>query len=82
MARTWYAYTGGSVNLPSSYDVMSVTPACINGTNLCAIYAFNGGPNPSNISANLRVYITNALATALAWPLVPGAKKYVYMKYL
>lgn len=80
MARSWYAYTGGNVTLPSSYDIMSVKPACINGTNLCAIYAFNGGQNPSNFSNNLRLYLSDALGTTVAQPQWPGAKKYVYLR--
>jgi hypothetical protein len=83
MPRVWYSYDGtGDPTLASNYLPVTVTPGCENGTQVCAIYAFNGGTNPTApLSANLRRYIANALATNLSQPQIPvNAKKYVYMK--
>lgn len=81
MARAWYNYNGGSVSQPSSYTLTTVAPSCVNGTPLCAIYALDGGQNPSTISSHLQTYISNAGVSGLAQPQIPvGTKKYVYLK--
>jgi hypothetical protein len=82
MARAWYAYKGsGDPCNRANYSLMTITPSCVNGSNLCAIYEYDGGAQPSGISANICRYISNLLATGLAQPQVPiNAKKYVYGK--
>ena len=81
MARTWYSYNGtGDPTLISSYNLSPVKPTCINGPRICAIYAYNGGPNPTVLSARLRTYIMNVLASPVAQPETPGAKRYLYSK--
>jgi len=68
MARAWYAYLGGDPLLISSYFLINDTPACLNGCNICAIFALNGGVNPSVLSTNLRRYIVDAIVTQVAQP--------------
>jgi hypothetical protein len=83
MARSWYAYKGsGDPYLSSSYTLMTVCPACINGNNLCAIFVYDGGIIPIGpFSMNIRRYISNFLAPGLAQPYNPvNAKKYVLGK--
>lgn len=81
MARDWYAYDGrGDINLASSYFRTSVKPTCFDGLQLCAIYVSDGAPNPTNISANVRQYIFDALITGRAQPDRRRKKKYVYLK--
>jgi hypothetical protein len=83
MARAWYSFNGGTnTTLVSNYSLMTVIPTCINGAVICAIYAPEGGANPTGpLSANLQRYISNAVGTGLAQPQAPvNAKKYVYLK--
>ncbi|MBB5637831.1 hypothetical protein HDF26_000840 [Pedobacter cryoconitis] len=83
MARAWYAYIGtGSPFLAANYFKATVKPACINGTNICAIYAYNGDLSPqAPLSIRLQGYISNALLSNLAQPQDSGSvKKYVYLK--
>ena len=85
MARCWYAYNGiGDPLLCSSYNLASHIPACLNGCNVCAIYAPRCGPQPScPLSNNMRNYIANLQITCVAQPdSTPGIKKYVYGKFL
>lgn len=83
MARSWYSYNGtGATNQPSSYTLVTSDPTCVEGTRLCAIYAINGGANPSTISARIQAYISNLFVTGVPQPVLPvGAKKYVYGKF-
>jgi len=81
MARTWYAYNGvGDPLLISSYNLASVKPACINGSRICAIYAYNGGVSPSVLSTNLRLYIANIQVATVAQPDSSLTRKFVYGK--
>ncbi|MBB5646279.1 hypothetical protein [Pedobacter cryoconitis] len=82
MARSWYSYNGvGDPILISSYNLATLKPACINGTRICAIYAYNGGPSPTVLSTNLRAYIANVQLSTVAQPDSSSAtKKYVYGK--
>ncbi|MBB5637832.1 hypothetical protein HDE68_003757 [Pedobacter cryoconitis] len=83
MARVWYSYIGsGSPFLAANYFRAAVKPGCINGSNICAIYAYNGDINPqAPFSTNLNNYISNALLTNLPQPQDSGnAKRYVYLK--
>ncbi|MBB5646278.1 hypothetical protein [Pedobacter cryoconitis] len=82
MARSWYSYNGvGDPILISSYNLATLKPACINGTRICAIYAYNGGPSPTVLSTNLRLYIANVQLSTVAQPDSSSAtKKYVYGK--
>lgn len=81
MARAWYSYdpNNGPVDDPSSYFYTTVKPTCVNGAQICAIYAEDSTPNPTSISTNLRRYISNGLSSGLAQPL-GNVKKYVYLK--
>ncbi|MBB5646283.1 soluble lytic murein transglycosylase-like protein [Pedobacter cryoconitis] len=82
MARAWYSYNGvGDPLTLSSYNLSPIKPACINGTRICAIYAYNGGPSPVVLSTNLRLYIATLQATSVAQPDSSiSNKKYVYGK--
>jgi len=83
MARCWYAYLGsGDPTLPSNYTLAGVTPACLNGCTVCAIYAPSCGVTPSApLSANMRRYIAALLITCIAQPQDSDRfKKYVYGK--
>jgi hypothetical protein len=85
MARAWYAYVGsGDPQLASNYSFSGVTPGCINGSTICAIYAPAGGPAPTApLSGNLRRYIAAGLATGVSQPQFPGTPKpFVYLKTL
>ncbi|MBB5646285.1 2-iminoacetate synthase ThiH [Pedobacter cryoconitis] len=68
MARAWYAYLSGNPLLISSYTLISYTPTCLNGCNICAIFALNGGASPSVLSTRLRAYIADAIVTQVAQP--------------
>jgi hypothetical protein len=81
MSKEWYAYDGrGDINIPASYFRINVKPSCFDGLHLCAIYVTDGAPNPAVLSANVRQYIFNSLATSRSQPDVEGEKKYVYLK--
>ena len=83
MARCWYAYDGtGDPTLSSNFILATTPPSCENGTMVCAIYSPNCGVNPvAPLSANIRRYIANAIATQVSQPQFPASsKKYVYLK--
>ncbi|MET4142841.1 hypothetical protein ABIB30_005254 [Pedobacter sp. UYP1] len=82
MAKAWYVYDGmGSPFLISSYNFIGNKPTCVNGCKVCAIYAPNGGPTPSVLSNNIRLYIINLMASPISQPTEPvGTKNYVYGK--
>ena len=83
MAKTWYAYIGtGSPFLAANYFRATAKPGCINGSVVCAIYAYNGDVSPQTpFVPSLNTYIANALLTGLAQPQDTGnARKYVYLK--
>lgn len=82
MARSWYAYNGtGDPIVPSSYNISFFKPTCINGNQICAIYATGTGPAPSFLSTNIRGYIADVQLTLVAKPNSgSGIKKYVYGK--
>lgn len=81
MARTWYSYNGvGDPLSISSYNLTGIKPACINGIRICAIYAYNGGPSPSVLSTNLRLYIANVQSSSVAQPGSTLTRKFVYGK--
>lgn len=90
MARAWYAYTNVSADplLAASYRRVTVSPVCIDGTTICAIYAYFVGDSPqvgsspiSPLTRNIQEYIANGLVALLAQPRFPdGSKKYVYLK--
>jgi len=82
MARFWYSYVEGDPRVSSSYSLAPVSPTCINGPEMCAIYAGSGGDTPDGpLSANLQRYIAAALITKVAQPQDANAfKKYVYVK--
>ena len=81
MARFWYSYVSGDERVPSSYSLADVTPTCLNGPQMCAIYATGGGETPNAFSQRLQNYIANALITKIAQPQDTNTfKKYVYVK--
>lgn len=63
MAKAWYLYNGGPVNLSSSYTLydLNAIPPCPDGCVLCAIKSTTGvGPRPINpLSNNVLAYLTN-----------------------
>jgi hypothetical protein len=84
MPRCWYAYVGsGDPTLAANYAFSGVTPGCINGSTVCAIYAPACGSTPTApLSANMRRYIAAGLSTYVAQPQVLGDKFFVHMKTL
>ena len=87
MAHSWYTYKGtGDTTVPGNYLLFtpgpgSPVPSCNAGGQLCAIYALNGGPNPSTISNNVQAYIARALAQFTPQPDSPiGARIFVKPK--
>ncbi|MBB5646277.1 hypothetical protein HDE70_002565 [Pedobacter cryoconitis] len=55
MARVWYSYDDiGSPFSIGSYNRSTFKPACINGSKICAIYAYSRGLGHSVLSNNLR----------------------------
>lgn len=84
MARCWYAYLGsGDPTLSSNYILTGVTPACLDGCTVCAIYAPNCGITPlAPLSINMRRYIAALLITCIAQPQDCRFKKYVYGRQL
>ncbi|CAM4422834.1 hypothetical protein SAMN06265348_1185 [Pedobacter westerhofensis] len=91
MAKAWYVYNG-STNADAQYSAGNYRilspdnkPACVNGTQICAIYAnFTGTSptlNPDILSLNIKQYIANGLATLVAQPQIPtDAKRHIYLK--
>lgn len=66
----------------SNYHRITVTPTCLCGDKICAVYADSNGHQPVNpLSTNLQSYITEALLTGQLQPEQPyGSKKYVYLR--
>ena len=84
MARFWFAYdTINDPFHPASYRKQIITPGCLNGPVICAIYAPGAGDRPTFISTNIRRYIADGLANNVAQPSTPANSKfYVYLKGL
>ena len=81
--RAWYVYKGPSfaIELPGSYVLATTPPACLNGNQLCAIYALAGLSTPQVISNNLQEYISNALISFVSQPTSPlGSRSFVVLK--
>ena len=82
MARFWYAYNGmGDPLLPSSYNLSPVTPTCVNGCKVCAIFAPGTSSPFAPLSARIRSYIMAGLVTSMQQP--PPTEdlvRYVLMK--
>jgi len=86
MAKSWYVFMGGAETDNKdilNYFKLTVKHTCLCGTQLCAIYAEDGGNHPvAPLSRNLRSYIDKALYTTQIQPDSPfNAKKYVYLKH-
>lgn len=80
MARFWYAYIGGDIFSPTSYNQSIVKPSCISGCKVCAIYS-PGAFNPTApLSSHLRSYMIRLLMSSIAQPDDPGFKIYLYGK--
>ena len=81
MARAWYSYINGNPLLIASWRIINGKPACVNGGEVCAIYAYYPGENPPTnpvrISSNLQEYLSSLRATLVAEP-QNGDKKFVY----
>jgi len=85
MANTWYAYIGGTAGDPTlarNYSRISGKPGCDTGAFICAIYAPDGGINPTSpLSGNILTYIANGLSNLVPEPQLPlGTKFFVYLK--
>lgn len=83
MARAWYAVLIGK----DPYDALNYIQItnldfCLCGYKLCAIYAASNGDQPARpLSENIKLYISQGLATAQMQPEFPlTAKKYVYLR--
>ena len=84
MARSWYLFVGTDdpTNVEEYYKIYNGKHNCLCGHKICAIYATGTGKYPENpLSANMQLYIKNALKTQLIQPEMPiGTKKYVYLR--
>lgn len=92
MPRAWYVFNGATTAdaqyAAGNYRLLSNNskPACVNGIQVCAVYAFYPGPiaplNPlAPLSTNIRQYIADGTATLVSQPQIPtDAKRYVYMR--
>lgn len=81
MARSWYSYGAGDVRVASSYYLSLAKPTCVNGPNICAIYAFGLSEQPLDpLSANLQRYINAASIIKIAQPQGLGVKRYIYLR--
>ena len=84
MSRYWYTYdpAAGSAFVAASYTRLDIgKPTCLNGTEVCAIYAPAGDVTPFDpLSNNIQQYITAGLASGghVAQPQI--GKKYVYLR--
>ena len=83
MARCWYAFGGtGDPTLASNYRLTHGTPSCLDGTEICVIYAPGCGTVPTSpLSNNIIQYISDGLCEQLAEPQLPVfSKLFVYLK--
>jgi len=83
--RAWYVYNGlgFSIETLSNFTLIDGIPGCLDGSQLCSIYAAYGGTNPLVISDNLKKYISNGLSKFIAQPDLPiNSKIFVTMKNL
>jgi hypothetical protein len=83
MARFWYAYIGSGDPLTAwNYTLAEGPPGCLNGSNICAIYAAPDSYSIPLISRNIRNYISAGLTTGVSQPQAAGnPKQFVYLKY-
>jgi hypothetical protein len=92
MPRAWYIFNGAT-NADAQYAAgnyrlisHSTRPACINGIQVCAVSAaYPGDVAPINpiapLSANIKQYIADGLATQVSQPQIPtDTKRYVYLR--
>lgn len=83
MANSWYIYNGtGDPFIPSNYLRTTITPTCINGCNVCAVYLL-GETDPVPVApftGNILTYLINSFATQTSQPTGAGRKSYVYLK--
>ena len=63
--RHWYVHLGGNPLEPENYYLVSKTPMCSSGKNICAIYALGFGAQPEDFSPNLKTAIANGLVTGM-----------------
>ena len=83
MANTWYSYNGtGDTSDARSYTRINIKPGCLSGSQICAIYAPDGGITPhSPLPANILTYISQGLSAQVSQPQLPaGTKFFVYLK--
>ncbi|MBB6501600.1 hypothetical protein HDF25_003775 [Pedobacter cryoconitis] len=83
MARCWYAFGGtGDPTLAGNYRLLHQTPGCLDGTQICAIYAMGCGTVPvSPLSTNIVKYIHDGLSNLVAEPQLPiFSKLFVYLR--
>ncbi|WP_442587838.1 hypothetical protein ACSBL2_17470 [Pedobacter sp. AW31-3R] len=86
MSKAWYTFGEGDPKVVSNYYLSeNLFFYCLCGQQICAIYATKAeeGQNPkAPLSANLLLYIDQALATGILQPERPiDAKKHVYLRY-
>ena len=92
MARSWYIFNG-SISSNAQYDASNYRiisgankPACVNGVQICAIYAYHPVTNTSNnpiapLSKNIQQYITDGIATQVSQPQIPtNSKRFLYLR--
>jgi len=83
--RAWYSYSGtsgGEFN-PINYFYVTSAPICsIVGSEVCSLLGIylSWSSHPATFSTNINSYVATALAFGVAQPLLPGQKKYVYMR--
>lgn len=66
--KHWYVYLYGHPLSPKSYQMIRSTPGCINGRNLCAIYADGYEDQPFEFTNKLKMQIAAALSMGTSQP--------------
>jgi len=75
--RYWYTFTGGNNLQPSNYTLFTGTKGCLDGPEICAVYAlYAGDTHPASIGPNLTSYIGAIPSSHVAEP--RGFTPYVY----
>lgn len=85
MPRAWYSYITGSPFTAVNWRLISGPPACVNGSEPCAIYVAYTGDTPPTfapppLSPNIQGYLATARATLVAEP-QGDFKRFVYLRF-
>jgi hypothetical protein len=77
----WYTYISGDPRVAGSYYLSTMTPTCLTGTQICAVFITDTNQIPSQANLDPRLQnISNALMTQVPQPTGIGVKRLVYLK--